>query len=151
MQAWNKGLKGIYSDETRKKISETLMSKFASGELNASGETNGFFGKKHNAETREKWKASRVGQSFSDSKFTKTLGSKMQQRIHTWVRKNFGVPDHCDLCGLSEQKKTKDGRNYFDWSNRTGIYEKSGYHWWMLCKKCHKNYDLTFLCVAQTN
>lgn len=65
--------------------------------------------------------------------------------IHYWMENNFGKPDHCDLCGLTEQKETKNGRNYFEWSSRSGETNRELQNWWQLCIKCHRNYDIAFL------
>ena len=60
--------------------------------------------------------------------------------LHAWVINKIGIPDHCDLCGLIEQPKDAK-RNYFELSCRTGNYTREFNNWWMLCKKCHYNYD----------
>jgi len=69
------------------------------------------------------------------------------QGLHFWLKRTFGIPDHCDLCGLNKAPKKLSGKrkkNYFEWSNKTGIYERSARHWWQLCVRCHKRFDLIF-------
>ena len=61
--------------------------------------------------------------------------------LHNTIRSRFGKPAKCDLCGLDKQPP-EFRLNYFQWSNKTGVYNRHRKNWWMLCTKCHKNYDL---------
>lgn len=53
---WNKGKRGVYSEETRKSISETLKSKYASGEIK---NPKGMLGKKHSEEWKQRMSETR--------------------------------------------------------------------------------------------
>ncbi len=67
--------------------------------------------------------------------------TKKYRRLHDWIKRHWGKPYHCELCGLKEIPKGKIV--YFDWSNKTGIYNKNRKNWWQLCKKCHKVFDIS--------
>lgn len=78
----------------------------------------------------------------------KWLGEKASgNAIHEWLKRVIGKPDHCDMCGRTEQPEltmkrgTPRKRNYFEWSNRTGVYSRNLHNWWQLCAACHRAYD----------
>ena len=57
---------------------------------------------------------------------------------HTWLYKNFGKANRCEM-PTCEGKST-----WFDWAKKTGCkYEKKRENFWMLCRKCHRKYDMT--------
>lgn len=66
--------------------------------------------------------------------------TKKYRRLHDWINRNWGKPNHCELCKLDKIPKGKIV--YFDWSNKTGIYDKDRKNWWQLCKRCHKIFDI---------
>lgn len=62
-----------------------------------------------------------------------TIGS-----IHIWLVKNFGRASICEQCGMLNAK-------IYDWSLLKGFkYERKRENFWMLCRKCHRNYDGTW-------
>lgn len=68
--------------------------------------------------------------------------------MHERIKKNYGIPDHCDICGKKANKNLKTvcgkkfKRNPFEWSNRTNIYTADAQNWWMLCASCHRKHDV---------
>lgn len=52
--------------------------------------------------------------------------------LHTWLKNNFGKANHCELCKVGTK---------FNWSNKTGIYNRDMKNWWQLCLSCHRKYD----------
>lgn len=119
-----------HSEESKKKMAQF-------------GKDNGFFDKKHSQETKNiisKSAKSRLGERAGHWK-----GDRVgRYGLHCWLKSTFGQADHCDLCGTTEQPKHSK-RNNFEWSCMTGIYERKAENWWMLCAKCHRNYDRKLL------
>lgn len=57
---------------------------------------------------------------------------------HTWLYKNYGKANKCEnaLC--------KGKSMWFDWAKKTECeYEKKRENYWMLCRSCHRQYDMT--------
>lgn len=67
---WNKGLKGVFkhSEESKNKMSEYRKK-------NTLGEDNGFYGKEHSIENKQKWSEQRKGTKWNDIQIEK-LGGK---------------------------------------------------------------------------
>jgi len=55
--------------------------------------------------------------------------------IHKWVAYWNGKPMICDKC-------EETGENFYDWSNKSGLYKRDLEDWMRLCRKCHKAYDI---------
>ena len=119
------------SDEQKKKLSAIVKEQWKNKEFREAV-TKAQIGRKQSKETIEK----RVAQ-FRSEKSPHWKGDEASYvAIHMWLRKCFGKADHCDMCG--------GGKNYH-WSCRNGKPDRNLQNWWMLCVKCHKNYDLIFV------
>ena len=59
--------------------------------------------------------------------------------VHKWIRSLFGIAKKCELCG--RVRKKTEGKNKFEWSNKSGQYLRDTKDWWQLCKPCHTRYD----------
>lgn len=58
--------------------------------------------------------------------------------IHRWLNKNFGKPYKC------ESKNCKNKSKVFDLALKKGKkYERKRENFLMLCRSCHKKYDIT--------
>ena len=53
---------------------------------------------------------------------------------HRWVKKWFGIPNHCELCGQTGKRK-------YHWANKSGDYKRERQDWIQLCVPCHSKYD----------
>ena len=58
--------------------------------------------------------------------------------VHNWVRRAYGAPTHCELCGRKRLSK----KELFDWSCKTHNYIRDKNEWWQLCRKCHVRWDI---------
>lgn len=68
----------------------------------------------------------------------KDVSVNKYQRIHYWIRKNFGKADRCenDDCEGTSKK--------YEWALKKGkSYEKNINNFKMMCKSCHVKYDFT--------
>ena len=54
---------------------------------------------------------------------------------HIWVKYHYGSPQHCDICGISEERM-------YHWANISGEYKRERSDWLRLCVPCHKRADL---------
>lgn len=54
--------------------------------------------------------------------------------LHTKIRKEWGKASKCELC--NEKKGSR-----FEWSNKDHKYSENREDWWMLCSKCHREWD----------
>lgn len=66
--------------------------------------------------------------------------------LHTWVYSNFGKATKCEMPGCKYPKvidkgKILDKPSRFEWSNKTGKYDRDRKNWWQLCPSCHRKYD----------
>jgi hypothetical protein len=113
------------------------------------------FGKKHTEETKRKiarWK--RPGHLFK--KWMKSLKRGVEASnwkgedaaygtIHAYIKRWFGNAVRCELCRTKNKRKIKmkNGRvrSRFEWSNKTGIYNRERKNWWQLCILCHRRFD----------
>ena len=59
--------------------------------------------------------------------------------LHLWIKKHFGVANHCDKCGIKEMPKDK--KYWFEWSQKTNKNSRNIKDWWQLCVPCHRDYD----------
>lgn len=133
-----------HSEETKRKISEggkgRKLGPMTKAHKNALSEAR----KKSDycrELSRKEAKKMAIKNGFSQSHPRWNNEMSNYQSIHEWLRNKISKPNHCEICGLTGEKKTKDGRNYYHWSNITGIYNRDMKNWWMLCAKCHKRYD----------
>jgi hypothetical protein len=104
---WNKGKTGVYSDETRNRISSTNKMKGIMPPLNK--------GAKYEAHSQ--WKGDQVGYGA----------------LHAWVRKMLGKPTECENLMCKHSKKNKR----FVWANISGEYERNISDWHSLCYSCN--------------
>lgn len=57
---------------------------------------------------------------------------------HMWLYRNYGKADHC------ENPDCKGKSEWFDWCLKRGCrYEKKRESYLMLCRRCHRKYDMT--------
>ena len=56
--------------------------------------------------------------------------------LHSWVVRNLGKPDTCELCGKVGLNKHK-----IHWANKDHKYQRNLDDWLRLCSSCHKKYD----------
>ena len=60
--------------------------------------------------------------------------------IHRWLRKNFGLAQKCEKCGV--EGKYKNNKWTIAWCLRKGCeYKRNKKVFIPLCNKCHRNYD----------
>ena len=59
--------------------------------------------------------------------------------LHSWVRKQLGSANHCEVCGLDKIPEGK--KKYFQWANISKKYKRDLVDWKQLCYKCHKLFD----------
>lgn len=115
------------SEETRKKISETLKRK---GIKPPPGSHLGF---KHSPEARLKITLSRIGDKNPSWK-GEALGVGS---IHSWLRRIFGTPKLCEFC--------KDTKEFCDWALlKDKKYERKRENFMRLCRSCHMKYDTKY-------
>jgi NUMOD3 motif len=110
-------------------------------------------GRKHSEEEKKKVSNSKRGikrKPFSDEwirnmsisqKGRVNLGSNNSQwrgdnvkrvGLHMWVRRNYPVPELCEICNLRPQ---------YDLANVTGIYNREFSNWKYICRRCHMHSD----------
>jgi hypothetical protein len=76
-----------YSEETKKKISETRKEKFKNGELNFKGEKHPLFGRHHSEKTRKLMSKSKKGENHPN--FGKGIPNQKIIDIHTDIEKKI--------------------------------------------------------------
>lgn len=54
--------------------------------------------------------------------------------VHDWVKKNYGSPQKCVVCGTESAK-------VFDWANISEKYLRDISDWKRLCRPCHFDFD----------
>lgn len=52
--------------------------------------------------------------------------------LHTWLRRNFGIPRNCILCGSTDNVQ---------WASKNYNYTRNKKDWLQLCFSCHRKYD----------
>jgi len=63
-------------------------------------------------------------------------GQKVQYRaLHTWINNHYGKANMC------ENKDCRKISTYYEWANKTGIYDRDINNWIKLCKSCHMFMD----------
>lgn len=67
----------------------------------------------------------------------KNLTVRGYSAIHNWVHRKFGMPAHCEKCGVRE-----NGRMYH-WANISGRYVRERRDWIRLCVSCHRFLDMS--------
>lgn len=68
----------------------------------------------------------------------KTNKPKDYEKIHYWLRKNFGSPKVC------ENTECEHLSNTYDWALKQGFeHAKSKDNYLRMCRKCHVKYDWT--------
>ena len=110
--SWSKGKE--LSEETKAKMSESLVKDYASGKR-----TPPQTGKKN--EKSINWVGDKVG----------------YRGIHHWISKELGKPRICNQCDDSELNHRQ-----YHWANISGNYLRELTDWVRLCASCHKKYDL---------
>jgi hypothetical protein len=55
---------------------------------------------------------------------------------HTWIRKQFGTPKHCENCNGENAKS-----QLYDWANISGTYSRDRADYIRLCRSCHIRHD----------
>jgi len=68
------------------------------------------------------------------------------QSLHSWVYDNFGKANKCEMSGCKYPRVGDKGiilkkPKRYEWSNKTGIYNRERKNWWQLCPSCHRKYD----------
>ena len=58
----------------------------------------------------------------------------LYRKIHRNIEKMFGKYNHCEECGLTNQKK-------YNWANLSGKYLETRTDWMRLCTQCHAKLD----------
>lgn len=53
--------------------------------------------------------------------------------LHTWLRRNYGVPSCCEFCGSTRNVQ---------WASKTHRYTRARETWLHLCASCHKKHDI---------
>lgn len=53
--------------------------------------------------------------------------------IHKWIAYTFEKLDACEHCKINTN---------LDWANKSGRYLREREDWLVLCRKCHKKYDM---------
>lgn len=62
--------------------------------------------------------------------------------IHIWLRKTFGYPIQCEMCGKKGERI--NGKWNLVWALKSGYeYRRVKDNFFHLCNKCHRNYDKT--------
>ena len=56
--------------------------------------------------------------------------------LHNRVRRLYGRPSLCEVCGTTEAKR-------FEWANVTGVYAIGRENWARMCTSCHSRFDFT--------
>ena len=60
------------------------------------------------------------------------MDSKLKDKAHRWVKKNYGRATECEQCGATER---------IQWSNKGHTYQMVREDWQQLCVQCHTRYD----------
>ena len=61
--------------------------------------------------------------------------------LHHWLRREYGHPKTCEMCGIVPIGNTKDGRSKMHWANVSGEYKRERSDWMALCTRCHFHND----------
>jgi len=123
------------SEESKRKIAETLKRKYADGTRKA---FPGMAGKKHSEKTKQKMSKS-AKKRIEEKPHTNQAGwnegiysdNPKYDALHMWAKKHL-KKSACEFCG---------GTNNLDMANRTGQYLRQADDWQTLCRKCHLTRD----------
>ena len=58
--------------------------------------------------------------------------------IHMWIKKHWGMPDHCDMCNCHDASR-------YEWCNKDKKYRRVREDWMQLCPSCHRIYDCAII------
>lgn len=87
----------------------------------------------------EKQRAKMIERDLSGKRSLTWVGDKVKYKsLHCWISKNFG-PAKSHECEICHGRKGSDKLN---WSNKDHKYTRERSLWWVLCKKCHVEYDM---------
>lgn len=112
--------------KSRLKISLTRKNKITKGEIKV---PSPMLGKHHTKKTIEKMRLSNIGKNKGEKHGNwKGDDIKSNTALHNWVRRNFKMPDLCQLCN-----KVKP----YDLANITGTYGRDITNWAWYCRRCH--------------
>jgi predicted RNA-binding Zn-ribbon protein involved in translation (DUF1610 family) len=108
-------MKRKMSDEHKRKISDALKGKKPKNLdwLHEQSKGKGKPGLQN--ENNSRWKGENA-----------RYGSK-----HAWMRRKFGTPSKCELCGTEDAAK-------YEWHNVNGEYRREREDWQRLCVSCHR-------------
>jgi len=94
------------------------------------GRTHFKKGYRHSDEWFELTKERMTGENNPAWKGCKASYSSLHRRVY----KKRGIPQYCEICGITDRLK------WYDWANLTGKYaDVMDYK--RMCRKCHKEYD----------
>lgn len=86
-------------------------------------------GFKHTQEAKDKVSASLIGNK------RRWKGSDASYfAIHIWIKKHWGKPDHCEMCGIEDASR-------YEWCNKDKQYRRVREDWLQLCPSCHRKHD----------
>jgi hypothetical protein len=71
------------------------------------------------------------------------------ETLHQRISKQFGKAYKCEMPRCHYPRVGDKGMilkkpKRFEWSNKTGIYNREKKNWWQLCPSCHRKYDYKF-------
>ena len=124
----NKG-KSKENYEPMRKTSESIKKLYKEGRLNTSSENNGFFGKHHTKEEKERIVESIKGKNKGEKNGMWKGDNVGYASLHEWVRNNKPKPNLCEKCN-------KNGP--YEVSNISGEYKRDINDFEWLCRSCHK-------------
>ena len=90
-------------------------------------------GSKHRDESKEKVSQSLRGRTGQDARRWKG-NTASYAAIHMWIKKHWGMPDHCDICH-------KEDVSRYEWCNWDKKYNRVREDWGQLCPSCHRLFD----------
>lgn len=108
------------AEKRNKKISKTMVK---------------FFQSKKGEETKQKMSESHKGKYIGRNHPNWKGNNASYNIIHEWIRKHWGVADHCEVCG-----NTNISARY-EWHNKDRKYKRIREDWIQVCYKCHRKLD----------
>lgn len=113
---WHKGI--CHNKETKKKISKAIINEWKKENTTLKKPPI------YEGEQNYKWKGEEAG----------------YRAKHNWIERQLSKADKCEICGLNNIPEGMD--RYFDWANISDEYNRDKDDWVMLCRKCHKKFDM---------